>query len=469
MRQYFLTETKKRQYVLIIGDIVLLLAGILFSYAARIIYTTSQLKIALLWAKLTPWIFVVILAYLLAFYLLDLYNINRLFNYYRTAAMTFLGILLAGLLISGLLFFLPKYVIGRQVLLVHLLISCLVIIPWRIFFASVARKSHKVKQVGLISGVQKAESFMAEIGSISDGSLEISGLCIYDKDGTDTENTFFKKREIHESIDELIQSNAYDLIVFDAIGRDFKEDEIRLILQTKYKGKFVYDIPTLYKNLTGRIPLDYIDGKWLLKNESLQGGTNLPYVKAKRAIDVLLASIMLVLSAPLIGVIALMVKLDSKGPVFFSQDRLGVHKTPFKCHKFRTMVKDAEEKSGPVWSKEGDPRITSTGRWLRKTRIDELPQLWNILKGEMSFVGPRPIRDFFADHLERKIPFYNFRFNVKPGLSGWAQVNRGYAGTDEAQREKFQYELFYILNMSFFLDIFTLFKTLHKFLRVEGT
>ena len=469
MRQYFLTETKKRQYVVIIGDIVLLFIGILCSYAVRIIYTTSQLNFNLLWNKLNPWIFAVILAYLLAFYLLDLYNINRLFNYYRTAAMTFLGIMLAGLLVSGLLFFLPKYVIGRQVLLVHLSISCLVIVPWRIFFAALARKSHKVKQVGLISGAKNAKQFMAEVGLISDGALEISGVCIYGEKDPAVKDNPFQSLSRHGTVDELIRSNAYDLIVFDPTGKDFKEEEIRLILQTKYKGKFVYDIPTLYKNLTGRIPLDYIDGKWLLKNERLQGGTNIPYVKAKRAIDVLLAMAILVLCAPLIGLIALMVKLDSKGPVFFSQDRLGVHKTPFKCHKFRTMVDDAEKMSGPVWSQEGDPRITSTGRWLRKTRLDELPQLWNILNGDMSFVGPRPIRDFFADRLERKIPFYSFRFNVKPGLSGWAQVNRGYAGTDEAQWEKFQYELFYILNMSFFLDLFTLFKTLHKFLRAEGT
>lgn len=448
---------------------VLLFLGILFSYAVRIIYTTSQLKIDLVWDKLTPWVLAVILAYLLAFYLLDLYNINRLFNYYRTAAMTFLGILLAGLMVSGLLFFIPKYVIGRQVLLAHLAISCLVMIPWRIFFAAMARRSHKAKQVGLICGEERAKLFIPEISPISDGALEISGLCIYDGDGAMDRDDTFQSLVWHNTIDELIQYNTYDLIVFDVIGRDFQEEEVRLILQTKYKGKFVYDIPTLYKNLTGRIPIDYIDGKWLLKNESLQGGTNMPYVKAKRAIDVLLSMMMLVLAAPLIGLIALMVKLGSKGPVFFSQDRLGVHKTPFRCHKFRTMVKDAEEKSGPVWSQEGDPRITNIGRWLRKTRLDELPQLWNILNGDMSFVGPRPIRDYFADQLEQKIPFYNFRFNVKPGLSGWAQVNRGYAGTDEAQREKFQYELFYILNMSFFLDIFTLFKTVHKFLRVEGT
>ena len=133
------------------------------------------------------------------------------------------------------------------------------------------------------------------------------------------------------------------------------------------------------------------------------------------------------------------------------------------------MVADAEKKSGPVWSSENDARMTQVGKVLRKTRLDELPQLWNILKGEMSFVGPRPIRAHFADQLREKIPFYDIRFSVKPGLSGWAQVNYDYAGSEEGQMEKFQYELFYIENMSLFLDLFIVIKTIQRICRAEGT
>ena len=132
------------------------------------------------------------------------------------------------------------------------------------------------------------------------------------------------------------------------------------------------------------------------------------------------------------------------------------------------MVQNAEAKSGPVWSKEKDPRITRVGRFLRKSRLDELPQFWNILKGDMSFVGPRPIRQHFADMLAEKIPFYGFRFSVKPGLSGWAQVNYDYGGSEEGQMEKFQYELFYIQNISFFLDLIVVIKTVQKIFRGGG-
>jgi lipopolysaccharide/colanic/teichoic acid biosynthesis glycosyltransferase len=132
------------------------------------------------------------------------------------------------------------------------------------------------------------------------------------------------------------------------------------------------------------------------------------------------------------------------------------------------MIENAESESGPIWSRENDPRITRVGRLLRKGRLDELPQLWNILKGDMSFVGPRPIREHFANQLAGQIPFYGLRFSVKPGLTGWAQVNYDYAGSEEGQMEKFQYELFYIQNMSLFLDLLALFKTVHKVFAGEG-
>ena len=141
---------------------------------------------------------------------------------------------------------------------------------------------------------------------------------------------------------------------------------------------------------------------------------------------------------------------------------------PFTCYKFRTMKMEAEKETGPIWSGKNDSRITRVGKILRTTRLDELPQLWNILKGDMSFVGSRPIRKYFADQLEKIIPFYDLRFSVKPGLTGWAQVNHSYSGSKEEQAEKFQYELFYIKNMSLFLDLFIIFKTIKTVFQRRG-
>jgi exopolysaccharide biosynthesis polyprenyl glycosylphosphotransferase len=272
----------------------------------------------------------------------------------------------------------------------------------------------------------------------------------------------------HESVFGLLESGNFDVLAFDSTSRSFSDSEIRHILQLKYRGKAVYDLSTLYKNITGKVPLSYIDGRWLLNSDGLQGQANLPYVQAKRLFDVMLSSLLLLFFAPLIVAIAIAVKLDSNGGIFFVQERLGLQRRPFKCVKFRTMVKNAERESGPMWSGDNDPRITRVGHVLRKMRLDELPQLWNILKGDMSFVGPRPIREHFANKLAEKIPFYGFRFAVKPGLSGWAQVNHDYAGSEEGQLEKFQYELFYIQNMSLFLDLLTVFKTVQKVFAGEG-
>ena len=224
----------------------------------------------------------------------------------------------------------------------------------------------------------------------------------------------------------------------------------------------------LYQNLTGKVPLGLIDGRWLLSNTRFHGEQNPLYKKFKRAIDLCISLTLLLVLLPVILLLAVLIKLDSKGPVFFVQERLGYQKKPFRCFKFRTMKKDAEAHSGPVWSSAGDDRVTRVGRVMRKTRLDEIPQLFNVLFGDMSFIGPRPIRQHFADILAKNIPYYDLRFSVKPGLTGWAQVNHGYAGSEKGQLEKFQYELFYIQNMSLFLDLLVIIKTFRTIAKGTG-
>jgi lipopolysaccharide/colanic/teichoic acid biosynthesis glycosyltransferase len=175
--------------------------------------------------------------------------------------------------------------------------------------------------------------------------------------------------------------------------------------------------------------------------------------RIKRALDLIIAGLGVLLTAPLMLLIAFMIKLDSPGSVLFVQERLGRGRVPFPCFKFRTMREDAERHTGPIWSQADDPRITSVGRFLRKTRMDELPQLFNVLRGEMSLVGPRPIRRHFADQLAESIPFYNLRFLEKPGLTGWAQVNYGYAASLSQQETKFLYDYYYIRHRSTALDL----------------
>jgi lipopolysaccharide/colanic/teichoic acid biosynthesis glycosyltransferase len=176
----------------------------------------------------------------------------------------------------------------------------------------------------------------------------------------------------------------------------------------------------------------------------------------------------LIIFLPVILVIAILIKIDSKGPVIFFQDREGEKKKTYRIHKFRSMVEDAENSSGPVWTQDDDARVTRVGKIIRKFRLDELPQLWNVLKGEMSFVGPRPERPVFVKELEKIIPYFGVRSSVKPGITGWAQICYGYANTVQDAIEKLNYDLFYIKNMSILMDLMIVLRTIKIVIYARG-
>jgi sugar transferase (PEP-CTERM system associated) len=232
---------------------------------------------------------------------------------------------------------------------------------------------------------------------------------------------------------------------------------VKELLKCRISGIEVLEGNTFYEMLMGKLIVEQINPSWLIFSAGFQ--KSFLQKLSKRTIDLLISSTMLILLSPLIVLTAIIIKLDSKGPIFFSQERMGENRKPYMVHKFRSMRSDAEKSTGPVWAQENDDRITKIGHFIRKTRIDEIPQLWNILKGEMSFVGPRPEREHFVRELEEIIPYYGERFSVKPGLTGWAQVSYGYGATVEDAIEKLNYELFYIKNMSILMDIMIVART----------
>jgi exopolysaccharide biosynthesis polyprenyl glycosylphosphotransferase len=189
----------------------------------------------------------------------------------------------------------------------------------------------------------------------------------------------------------------------------------------------------------------------------------------KRVVGLLLSSAMLILLAPFMLLVAIAIRLDSAGPMLFRQERVGENLKTFTLYKFRSMRANAEEESGPVWAADSDPRVTRVGKIIRSLRIDELPQLWNVLKGDMSFVGPRPERPFFVERLKGSIPYYAQRFTVKPGLTGWAQVKYPYGASEADALEKLKYELYYIKNMSLVVDLMVIFQTVKIVLLGRGS
>jgi len=217
---------------------------------------------------------------------------------------------------------------------------------------------------------------------------------------------------------------------------------------------------------TGKLAVAALNPSWLI----FSGGFQKSHARRliKRSADLILSLAMLILCLPVFIITAVLIKIDSKGPVFFSQERVGEKGRGYRVHKFRSMVADAEKQSGPVWAQTDDARVTRVGRFIRQWRIDELPQLWNVLKGEMSFVGPRPERKFFVEKLEEILPFYAIRSTVKPGITGWAQVSYGYGASVEDALEKLNYDLFYIKNMSALMDLMIVFKTIKIVLFGKG-
>lgn len=230
------------------------------------------------------------------------------------------------------------------------------------------------------------------------------------------------------------------------------------LLKAKLSGVMVVDIRSFYEHVAQRLPLSQITDEWLLQTEGFSLNTRGSLRRLKRAIDVFISLSLLILTSPLMLLAAIAVRLESPGPVIYKQDRVGLHEKEFKIYKFRSMRNDAE-KNGAVWAAKNDARITRIGKLMRKTRIDELPQLWNVLKGDMSFIGPRPERMTFVRELEKTIPYYSLRHTVKPGLTGWAQVSYPYGASVEDARSKLEYDLYYIKNMSLLLDMRILFKT----------
>jgi sugar transferase (PEP-CTERM system associated) len=223
------------------------------------------------------------------------------------------------------------------------------------------------------------------------------------------------------------------------------------LLRCRVAGVRVEEAHSYYENLTGKILLRNLRPSWLV----FSPGFNKPRLlrSSKSMVELLVASALLVLTAPLIGLLGLLIRMDSRGPVLYGQERVGEKGRLFRLFKLRTMRIDAEAKSGPVWAKDGfDPRVTRVGYWLRKCRLDELPQLLNIVRGEMSFIGPRPERPHFVKQLEKVIPYYSERHAVRPGITGWAQTKFRYGATIEDTEQKLQFDLYYIKHMSLALD-----------------
>ena len=394
----------------------------------------------------------------LCLYYADLYDDPRVAVDRRELLVRiFQALGVTSLILSLLYYWFPDLVLGRGVFAISAVLVVLSVIGWRIGFSWVAARVGPRERLLMVGTGAAGVGLARELHQRQDLGVEIVGFV--DPDPTKIGTPLFNPSVIGtiEDIPSIVRTRAIDKVVVslaDARGKLPMEK----LLEMRLEGVAFEHLATVYEKYTGKIAVENLRPSWLIFSEGFHRSRWRETLK--RTVDLVAAGICLTLVAPIVLLLAIAVKLTSRGPAFYSQKRVGYHGKIFTVHKLRSMRADAEAGTGAVWSKPGDSRITPLGRFMRRTRLDELPQLWTILQGDMSLVGPRPERPEFVEALSKEIPFYGQRHFVKPGVTGWAQVRYTYGASVEDAMHKLQYDLFYIKNLSLSLDLFVIFETI---------
>lgn len=361
----------------------------------------------------------------------------------------------------------PITIINQVVYLLSIVFIIIFIISWRFLYIFIINKGLFNQSIIVLGSSPLAFDILKEIEMAPDCGYSVSILIPDFEDEVSNINVSKKiiVRKEKQDLCNIAQEMGISKVVV-ALKDQRGLFPTQELIHCRTAGIEVIEGSSFYEMLTGKVLVTKIKPSWLIFSDGFRKSRFQTMVK--RLEDIIVSSIMLILLSPLLLAVAILIKLDSKGPIFFSQDRVGQKNKEYMMHKFRSMVVDAEESTGPVWAQTNDTRITRVGRVIRKFRIDELPQLWDVFAGKMSMVGPRPERKHFTDELEKQIPFYSERFVVKPGLTGWAQVSYDYGATVDDAIEKLNYDLFYIKNLSIAMDLVIILRTVKTVLFGRG-
>ena len=403
--------------------------------------------------------------------LLNLY-INGLYDSHERLGVRQLGVRLLRSFFSASILLLVVYYItypalttGRGVFAISISLSAVLLTTWRLGLRWSLSKSVFSERVLIVGADESAQDLAREI--IGRDHLGYRVIGFLDDDPSLQGMSLINPRVIgttSQAAEISIDLQASAVVV----ARDNKRGQIDMdsLLECKTSGIPVYEGSTYYEKLTGKIALEGLRKSWLIFSSGFVVSTS--DLMAKRLLDLVAATIGLIIALPVIVIVALAIRLDSRGPVLYCQKRVGRNGEIFKLIKFRSMREDAEVGGDAVWARENDDRVTRVGRAIRKTRLDEIPQLFNVLIGDMSLVGPRPERPVFVRRLSEACQFYDQRLVVRPGCTGWAQIKAPYAASVEESLEKLEYDLFYIKNLSVFLDLSILASTLRIVLLGRG-
>lgn len=427
-------------------DVLCICVAVTTSYLIRFDYTALVLNLNDVIWNIVLWIFSIVTV----FYILEMYDV---FKFKKIIFRNILGILIIGAFFSALSFLLLKFFIGRGLFALQSITVLALTTLWRSGYAYVRHQIEKPLDIFLYCPDYMISKIITNLKA--DRRVILRNV--------------YKYSAYYESLPSVEDVRKFDnpLVLF------LDEPQMTVVMmqrlhQYRFMGIPVKEIVDFYEEMWGKIPVYYLSNRWFVYSRGFVIVHKTFYKGIKRLADIGLSIILLILSFPIMLLTTILIKMESKGAAFYRQERVGLNEKNFTLVKFRSMVKDAEN-NGAVWAAEDDPRVTMVGRVIRSLRIDELPQLLNILNGEMSFVGPRPERPEFVKELEKEIPYYSYRHFVKPGLTGWAQVIYPYGDSVDDALKKLEYDLFYIKNSSLLLDLQIIFKTIRVVLFREGS
>jgi sugar transferase (PEP-CTERM system associated) len=395
---------------------------------------------------------------LLFSYYFDLYEPQRISARWEAYFRLLLVLSALSFVLAGLIFFFPQIDIGHNVLSVGVFLLTIFLLVWRRIDDWIVGFPLFRQRVYVLGNGIRAKHVAEVVRARRDAGMQIiesQERNDQGEPGTDLATALQTFCTAKPEIDRVI------------VAMEERRGcmPIRELLELRVRGVVIEDADRLFERLLGRLPLDGLTPSALIFSDGFKIRTSKQIVR--RLVSFLIALVALLICLPAVPFLALAVRLSSPGPVFFSQTRVGLRGRPFTIYKFRTMRRDAESK-GATWAAKNDPRITQVGAFMRKTRLDEIPQLWNVLRGDMGFVGPRPERPEFVQWLSREIPYYDLRHMIRPGLTGWAQVRYHYGSSLEETRRKLEYDLYYLKHLSLGLDLLILFETIKTIMLGRG-
>lgn len=446
-------------WILLASDIL----GLLFCIALAFWLRFGQ---SINW--LSPALYGLSLLFLIGLYIADVYRTETKIARLRVTARVILSNLIVGVIIAAIIylagFWGNKLIVGRGILLPSWGLFTVWAVIVRLLIAKWVKLSDQQSSWLVLGGRER----VVDINSVFKSLYPGTKLVFLAEDKEDYNLLSEELLPCLPSLNDLhdLREKSWSGVLLATKAR-LSDTLVKDLMYMRLRGIPIYSLPDFYGRFWFKVPPWTLQARWFAFTSGFSLLHNRIFSKLKRLSDLMVVGLLLLLLSPVMLIVALAIKLDSQGPVFYSQERTGLNCMPFKVYKFRSMYQNAEAQ-GAQWTIQGDPRITRVGQWLRLTRVDELPQLWNVLRGEMSLIGPRPERPEFDTELTQAIPYYDIRYLVAPGISGWAQVMYPYGASVEDAYEKLAYDLYYIKNYSLLLDLEIAFKTVRVVLFGKG-